>query len=58
MTNNYEKIKNMSIEEMAKVFQQKQCEECHYQEGNEVCQEVECWVNGDTYLNWLQQEAE
>lgn len=54
--NNYEAIKQMTIEQMAEVFKQKQCEECGYCSDWEECKNLECWVKGDTYLNWLKEK--
>lgn len=46
--NNYEKIKNMSVDEMAEIFNRKYCEECAYKEMNfdnwKTC-DVNCWAN-------------
>ncbi len=59
MTTNYERIKNMSIEEMAKIFKQKQCEECLYCASYwEVCEAEDCWhFTNETYKQWLEGEA-
>lgn len=48
----------MSIEELAELFKQKQCEECFYQDDWENCKMTseQCWVKGDTYINWLKNE--
>lgn len=45
--NNYEKIKNMSIDEMAEVFNGKFCEECG-------CAE---YFDDNYYKNWLESEV-
>lgn len=61
--NNYEKIKNMTLKEMAEVFNKKYCEECAYKEMNfdnwQNC-DADCWAhpNRKYYLNWLEEEAE
>ena len=54
---NIDKIKLMNVEEMANIFRQKQCEECPYQPDWEECQELECWVRGNNYVEWLESEA-
>jgi hypothetical protein len=54
---NIDKIKLMNVEEMANIFRQKQCEECPYQPDWEECQEFECWVRGNNYVEWLESEA-
>ena len=53
---NFEKIKQMNIEELAGLFKQKQCEECPYQPDWQECEQLDCWVKGDTYLNWLKSD--
>jgi len=61
--NNFEKIKSMTIEEMAEVFNRKQCEECAYHEMNfnnwREC-DADCWAHpkNNYYLKWLKEEAE
>ena len=61
--NNYERIKQMSIEEMAEVFNRKYCEECAYKEMNfdnwEDC-DAHCWANitNKYYLKWLESDVE
>ena len=58
---NYEKIKNMSINEMAEIFNRKYCEECAYKEMNfdnwKDC-DVNCWANptNEYYKKWLESE--
>jgi hypothetical protein len=57
--NNYEKIKKMTIDEMADVFRKKYCEECYMQDGLsmwDTCQRIDCWVKGDAYIKWLESE--
>lgn len=54
--NNFEKIKQMNIEGLAELFKQKQCEECPYQPDWQECEQLDCWVKGDTYLNWLKSD--
>lgn len=62
--NNYEKIKSMTIEQMAKEFNLKQCEECSFINDGEHTMwkdcNRECWAHPHNkyYLNWLKQEAE
>lgn len=61
--NNYEKIKNMTLDEMAEVFNRKYCEECAYKEMNfedwEDCS-ITCWANikNDYYKKWLLEEVD
>lgn len=61
MMNNYERIKAMTIDEMAKIFNQKFCEECCYSSWDEVesCN-PQCWANpqNEYYLKWLKKEEE
>lgn len=51
MTTNYEKIKNMSIEEMAKLLLENDCE--NYCAANEYC--FKSCEEG--VINWLRQES-
>lgn len=59
--NNYERIKNMTLDEMAEIFNRKFCEECAYKEMNfdnwQDC-DANCWANikNGYYKQWLQQE--
>lgn len=50
--NNYEKIKNMSVDEIAKILNTKRCDKCS---------ESNCYESGVTCIKgikqWLQQEA-
>ena len=57
--NNYEKIKNMTLDEMAEFIK---CQDCYYCEARDICN---CWRLGEPYENctkyarqWLQQEVE
>lgn len=58
--NNYERIKSMSIEEMAKILTELQCQECGVDNWKE-CNQIGCWChknNGyQSYYQWLQAEA-
>lgn len=59
--NNYEKIKNMTLDEMAEAFNRKYCEECAYKKMYftdwEDC-DANCWANiqNDYYKKWLLEE--
>lgn len=59
---NYIKIKNMTVDEMAEVFNRKFCEECGYKETDFVnwkdC-DANCWANiqNGYYKKWLLEEA-
>lgn len=61
--NNYEKIKAMTLDEMAQVFNEKYCEECAYKDMNfndwKDC-DADCWahIKNGYYKQWLQQESE
>ena len=63
MPTNFDKIKNMNVDEMAEVFNRKYCEECAYKEMNfdnwKDC-DVNCWANiqNGYYKKWLLEEAE
>ena len=61
MTTNYEKIKKMNIEEMAKLLTQLQCQECGVDNWQD-CNQIGCWChknNGyQAYQQWLQSESE
>ena len=63
MPTNFERIKNMNVDEMAEIFNRKYCEECAYKEMNfdnwEDC-DVTCWANikNGYYKKWLLEEAE
>jgi len=57
--NNYEKIKNMSIDDMAEFIR---CDDCFYCEARDICG---CWHFDEPHENcikyakqWLQQEEE
>lgn len=58
----YNKIKKMSIDEMAEIFNRKFCEECAYKEMNfdnwEDC-DASCWANikNNYYKKWLKSEV-
>lgn len=60
--NNYEKIKQMSIEEMAEEFNRKVCEECAYKEMNfddwKDC-DLNCYahIKNGYYKQWLESEV-
>lgn len=62
--NNYEKIKAMSIDEMAETFNRKYCEECGYRDTPfsdddwQYCSE-NCWAHpaNKYYKQWLESEA-
>lgn len=63
--NNYEKFKNMSVNEMAKTFNRKICEECpYYKDMNfdkwEYCDATTCWLNikKGYCKQWLLEECE
>lgn len=62
--NNYEKIKQMTVDEMAKLLTELQCQECGAHDGYEWknCQLVGCWCHANngyqSYGEWLLQEAE
>lgn len=60
--NNYEKIKSMSIEEMAKELTELMCKDCGYIDNWQDCNQVGCWChknNGyQSYHQWLQSESE
>lgn len=51
---NYEKIRNMSLEDMAKFLAAEQCENC---EQNSICDSSDSYCNPDynykIYKNWL-----
>ena len=61
--NNFEKIKQMSVDEMAEIFNRKFCEECAYKEMNfddwKDCDAI-CWahISNNHYQQWLLQEVE
>lgn len=61
--NNYNKIKQMSVDEMAEIFNRKFCEECAYKEMNfdnwKDC-DANCWAHksNNYYKTWLLQEVE
>lgn len=61
--NNFEKIKQMNIDEMAKTFNKKYCEECAYKEMYfddwKSC-DADCWahINNDYYKKWLLESEE
>ena len=63
MPNNFERIKNMNVDEMAEIFNRKYCEGCAYKEMNfdnwKDC-DVTCWANikNGYYKKWLLEEAE
>ena len=63
MPTNFEKIKNMNVDEMAETFNRKYCEECAYKEMNfdnwKDC-DATCWANiqNGYYKKWLLEEAE
>lgn len=60
--NNYEKIKAMSIDEMAEEFNRKVCEECAYKEMNfddwKDC-DLNCYahIKNGYYKQWLESEV-
>ena len=60
--NNYEKIKNMTIDEMAKELTELMCKDCGYQDNWQECNQVGCWCHKDncyqTYGQWLLEECE
>lgn len=61
MTTNYEKIKNMTVKEMAKLLTQLQCQECGVDNWKE-CKQIGCWCHKNngykSYQQWLQSESE
>lgn len=61
--NNFEKIKNMTLDEMAKFMTELLCQECDYIEGDyHNCNQIGCWCHKNngylTYKQWLQAESE
>jgi hypothetical protein len=62
--NNYENIKLMSLDEMAQMLTEKQCQECGLCIDNDwkKCEQKECWChssnNYKNYKEWLLQEVE
>lgn len=60
--NNYERIKNMSIDEMAEFFNRSFCQECGFIEGKfedwKSCN-ADCWANNNNgyYKKWLESEV-
>ncbi len=62
MTTNYERIKNMTIEEMAKLLTQLQCQECGYTDNWKECNQIGCWCHKNngykSYQQWLEAESE
>ena len=60
--NNYEKIKNMTVEEMARFLTRLHCQECYYQDDWQECNQVGCWCHKDngyqSYGQWLLEECE
>ena len=59
---NYEKIKQMTVEEMAKELTELMCKDCGYQDNWQECNQVGCWChknNGyQSYGKWLLEECE
>ena len=59
MTTNYEKIKAMSIKEMAKFLDDFGSNSCDYCGSWQKESKNKCYLNCDSYLKqWLEQEAE
>ena len=60
--NNYNKIKQMSVDEMARFLTRLHCQECCYQDDWRKCIQVGCWChennNYQSYSDWLLQEVE
>ena len=53
---NFEKIKNMTVEEMVEfIILKDDCECCKYADDDDACDEFEC---RDGIKAWLEQEAE
>lgn len=62
MKTNYEKIKNMTVDEMAKQLGELYCAECGWQDNPNGCDQIDCWChksNGySDYKQWLLSEVE
>jgi hypothetical protein len=59
---NYEKIKKMTVDEMAEIFNRKYCEECGYVQYFDNWKDcaVICWANisNNYYKKWLLSEVD
>lgn len=60
--NNYERIKTMTVDEMAEFLTKELCEDCGYTDNWQSCTQIGCWChknNGyQTYKQWLMSESE
>ena len=58
----YEKVKKMTVDEMAKFLTELQCEECGYNDGDwHFCKQYGCWCHYfyqyETYKKRLESEV-
>ena len=60
--NNYERIKQMTVDEMAKELTELMCKDCGYQDNWQECEQIGCWCHANngyqSYGEWLLEEAE
>ena len=60
--NNFERIKNMTLDEMAEVLTQLLCKDCGYVDNWALCQQIDCWCHANNEYKqmkqWLQAESE
>jgi len=56
----YERIKNMSIEEMADALKKADCEKCEHKAycGLNIFPYVKCEICLDLWIDWLESEAD
>lgn len=58
--NNFERIKQMTVDEMAKFMTELQCQECGHQDHWQDCNQIGCWCHKDngyqSYGQWLLEE--